>query len=60
MDESYTPEKISLRCGTAYYDLQEVRQFTFPEKPQGWVAVPVAEDGYFPFPASFLLSSFKL
>jgi hypothetical protein len=45
MDESYTPDKIAIRSGTAFYDLQEIRQFQFPERPQGWIEVPLVEEG---------------
>ena len=39
-DESYTPQKVSFRCGTSHYDLQEVKTAEL-EEPQGWVVVPL-------------------
>jgi anaphase-promoting complex subunit 10 len=54
MDESYTPDKIAIRSGTAFYDLQEIRQFQFPERPQGWIEVPLVDDGEPSIKTSFL------
>jgi len=38
LDESYTPSKISIRCGTHFNDLQEVELVEFNE-PSGWVQI---------------------
>jgi len=38
LDESYTPSKISVRCGTHFNDLQEVEVVEFTE-PSGWVQI---------------------
>jgi len=38
LDESYTPSKISIRCGTHFNDLQEVEVVEFNE-PSGWVQI---------------------
>ncbi|KAJ1478240.1 anaphase-promoting complex, subunit 10-domain-containing protein [Baffinella frigidus] len=37
-DESYTPSKISIRAGTHFHDLQEVKEVTLDE-PTGWLSV---------------------
>ncbi|KAI9636740.1 anaphase-promoting complex, subunit 10-domain-containing protein [Dioszegia hungarica] len=39
-DDSYTPSKISVRCGTSVHDLQEVRLGVF-DKPDGWQYMPL-------------------
>jgi len=41
LDESYTPKKMSIRCGTTFHDLVEVRAVELHE-PTGWVVVPLA------------------
>jgi len=38
LDESYTPSKISVRCGTHFNDLQEVEVVEVTE-PSGWVQI---------------------
>jgi len=38
LDESYTPSKISIRCGTHFNDLQEIEVVEFNE-PSGWVQI---------------------
>mmetsp|Transcript_19007 Transcript_19007/g.37511 ORF Transcript_19007/g.37511 Transcript_19007/m.37511 type:complete len:201 (+) Transcript_19007:23-625(+) len=46
LDESYTPNKISLRAGTGFHDLKEVQKIDLDE-PSGWVAIdlsPLADD----------------
>ena len=43
MDESYTPSKLSVRVGTSFCDLREVKVVDLKE-PQGWVTVPLAPD----------------
>ncbi|KAG1674481.1 hypothetical protein FOA52_003086 [Chlamydomonas sp. UWO 241] len=39
-DESYTPNKVSIRAGTAVHDLQEVRVVEL-EEPTGCIRVPL-------------------
>lgn len=41
-DESYTPNRISLRAGTHFNDLIEVDQIELSE-PVGWVCVPMKD-----------------
>lgn len=36
LDDSYTPQKISIRAGTHHGDLQEVK-FVELDNPHGWV-----------------------
>ncbi|XP_049291023.1 anaphase-promoting complex subunit 10 isoform X2 [Anopheles funestus] len=38
LDESYTPSRISIRCGMHFNDLQEVEVVDLCE-PSGWIAV---------------------
>jgi len=46
-DESYTPCKICVLCGTSYHDLQELREYEI-EEPCGWVHIPLTvEEGQF-------------
>ncbi|EIE26655.1 anaphase-promoting complex, subunit 10 [Coccomyxa subellipsoidea C-169] len=40
LDESYTPNKISVRAGTSVHDLKEIRVVELNE-PIGWVKVPL-------------------
>lgn len=40
-DESYTPQQVSIRIGTGYFDLQEIQVVDLRE-PDGWVRVPLA------------------
>ena len=37
-DESYTPQKLSIRIGTSYHDLHEVKVVEM-DKPVGWTTV---------------------
>ncbi|KNC87681.1 anaphase-promoting complex subunit 10 [Sphaeroforma arctica JP610] len=39
-DESYTPQKISVKAGSHYHDLREITQMSMTE-PSGWVSVPL-------------------
>eukprot|EP01083_Nonionella_stella_P022799 63033_1 len=41
LDESYTPNKLSIRVGTSFDDLKEIRQVDLDE-PQGWVPIAVS------------------
>ena len=43
-DESYTPQKISVRAGNGFHDLREVKAVEM-EEPEGWVVVPLAPGG---------------
>ncbi|EFJ26697.1 hypothetical protein SELMODRAFT_96868 [Selaginella moellendorffii] len=38
LDESYTPNKISVRTGNSFYDLREIKMVELAE-PVGWVKV---------------------
>ncbi|RKP21598.1 galactose-binding like protein [Rozella allomycis CSF55] len=42
-DESYTPQKILVRAGYTYHDLQDVCQKEFNE-PCGWTLFPLSDD----------------
>jgi anaphase-promoting complex subunit 10 len=42
-DDSYTPEKMSIRAGTSLRDLQDVREVRF-EKPEGWIEFTVSSE----------------
>ncbi|TRY63773.1 hypothetical protein TCAL_11496 [Tigriopus californicus] len=42
LDESYTPSKISVRCGTNFNDLQEIEVVDLQE-PNGWVHIPLTD-----------------
>ena len=44
LDESYTPQKISIRCGTSVEDLKEVSQETFND-PKGWIVISLQKEG---------------
>jgi len=41
-DESYTPSKVSVRCGTNFNDLQEIEVVELKE-PSGWVKIPLKD-----------------
>jgi len=41
-DESYTPSKVSVRCGTNFNDLQEIEVVDLKE-PSGWVQIPLKD-----------------
>lgn len=40
LDESYSPEQISVRAGTHFNDLNEI-EMMYLCKPSGWIVVPV-------------------
>ena len=42
LDESYTPSKVSVRCGTNFNDLQEIEVVELNE-PAGWVVIPLKD-----------------
>ena len=39
-DESYTPQKISIRVANSFHELQEIKQIEF-EDPIGWYIFPL-------------------
>lgn len=41
-DESYTPSRISIRCGTHFNDLQEIEVVDLHE-PSGWLLIPLKD-----------------
>lgn len=41
-DESYTPSRISIRCGTHFNDLQEIEVADLNE-PSGWLFIPLKD-----------------
>lgn len=41
LDESYTPKKISIRCGSTVHDLKEIHAQSITE-PNGWVTIPLS------------------
>ncbi|XP_055357788.1 anaphase-promoting complex subunit 10-like [Paramacrobiotus metropolitanus] len=41
-DESYTPQKITVRTGTSFNDLQDMQTAEFNE-PRGWVTITIDE-----------------
>jgi len=43
LDESYTPQKISIRTGTGYHDLKEIQTLDLDE-PSGWITVNLASE----------------
>lgn len=43
LDESYTPNRISIRVGNHFQDLQEVEQLELNE-PTGWVIINLKEN----------------
>lgn len=43
MDESYTPNKISIRAGTTFNDMREIKCVDMNE-PQGWLLIPLSPD----------------
>ncbi|KAI9202715.1 anaphase-promoting complex, subunit 10/DOC domain-containing protein [Polychytrium aggregatum] len=42
-DESYTPSRLSIRSGTSFQDLHELKLIDLDE-PSGWINVPIQED----------------
>jgi len=42
LDESYTPSKVSVRCGANFNDLQEIEVVELSE-PSGWVVIPLKD-----------------
>jgi len=40
-DESYTPQKIQLRAGSSFHDLQDVGETIELKDPRGWQVFPL-------------------
>lgn len=40
LDESYTPNKLSVQAGTCPHDIKEIRVVSL-EEPSGWVVIPL-------------------
>ena len=40
LDESYTPQRISVRAGSSFHDLKEIRSLEVVE-PKGWIVIPM-------------------
>ena len=53
LDESYTPNRISIRAGNHFHDLQEVELMDLNE-PSGWVVIPLKDPNDCPI-RSFLI-----
>ena len=43
LDESYTPNKISVRAGNSFHDLREIKTVDLDE-PSGWTRVSLVKD----------------
>ena len=43
LDESYTPKKMCIRCGTTFHDLQDLHQLEVGEDPSGWIKVDLSQ-----------------
>lgn len=43
LDESYTPQQISIRSGTGFHDLEEIKTLETPE-PKGWEKITFTEE----------------
>ena len=53
LDESYTPQRISVRTGTRETNVKEIRQVELKE-PQGWVLIPLTHpDTQLPYIKAF-------
>ncbi|CAG2165516.1 unnamed protein product [Oppiella nova] len=50
LDESYTPNRISVRAGNHFHDLQEVELMDLSE-PNGWVVIPLKDSNEAPIRA---------
>lgn len=46
LDETYTPNEVSIRSGTTFNDLIEVKKLSF-NKAEGWISVQLSEDDEF-------------
>lgn len=44
LDESYTPNKVSVSAGTSYDDLKPIKTIEM-EEPSGWVTIPLQVAG---------------
>lgn len=52
-DESYTPDRISVRVGSPFGDLRELVRFSL-EQPSGWVRIPTRDTAGRPVRTFFL------
>ncbi len=46
LDESYTPQLLSVRVGNTHYDLVEIKSVQVPPKHVGWLSIQLTEDGF--------------
>ncbi|KAL6070851.1 Anaphase-promoting complex subunit 10, variant 2 [Balamuthia mandrillaris] len=61
MDESYTPHTLSIRVGTTFHDLREIKVIELEGEPSGWINVPLLDETTHRFfSASLLLCSYLL
>ncbi|GMH34077.1 hypothetical protein BSKO_01911 [Bryopsis sp. KO-2023] len=44
LDESYSPNRIAVRAGNSFYDLEDIANMSFKE-PQGWIVIPLKLSG---------------
>ncbi|EME27753.1 anaphase-promoting complex subunit 1 [Galdieria sulphuraria] len=58
-DESYTPQKIAIRAGNYFRDLEDILQKELSE-PQGWVRIPLCEEDLSQDSSSKLVSFFRV
>jgi len=52
-DESYTPSLLSIKAGTTYHDLQEIKLQPMKE-PTGWISIPLLGPNNQPLKTHFL------
>ncbi|XP_022647760.1 anaphase-promoting complex subunit 10-like isoform X1 [Varroa jacobsoni] len=53
LDESYTPNRISVRVGSHFHDLQELDVVELQE-PSGWVNIPILQNNRQPIKTFFI------
>jgi anaphase-promoting complex subunit 10 len=53
MDESYTPQKLSVRIGTRWSDMKVLRTDEVQE-PQGWIVIPLGKGSVSGYPGRIL------
>jgi len=53
LDESYTPARISIKAGTTYHDLQEIKTVDI-EEPTGWVSIALMGANNLPLRTNFI------
>eukprot|EP00741_Cyanophora_paradoxa_P008318 tig00001292_g8047.t1 len=54
LDESYTPQKISIRAGSNFHDLHEIKLMEL-EEPSGWITIPLKPAESAKYVRAFLL-----